>query len=683
MILTTYNAATVALLNDEPDWSNPVRLEVSCPVRTTRGLTGREARQPIGDSLRCRLEWNAILELAALNDLRDALQGIEDAAVYCPVWPFARAGSDWASSPVTSELLVGWNEGWSSYSISSSLTPGAWDYVAPVLRGILAEWPRPENLTPTVAGVAFQFEEDADATLALVPDAVSWTNGPALSDATTPPIFPFTVDWDAGRTSGGAEVTIERSRLGDSRTSAQVYYSQSAERPQTGGLLLTSGSDAATLLRWLWDRHFGVQAHYVSTHAAAAQLASSAAAGTNSITLTDAGDLGSNRFFALSVGDTTEWVRISSIVGNVCTLTANLAQTWPAGTRVQLVMLARHALPSARFEFRTPEVAAVALAWREVPAEYSPAGVETRGSTLGALPIRTWLYKVTLDWNGTTERHDITSFEQDLSYGGHTFYSRPIEHGELRQNLALDRDEITLKTRWWSGSPFTKFLPNKLDCRVLLAIYECTVTGTTVSNVSQWFGGEITALTSAEGPLLSLRAAGANALFDRRLLRMLLQTGCNDELFGPWCGLAREDWEFTASVYAVSGKTITLESFSRTGGLPTGWGFAHYFALGYVQRTVSSLPVRQMVFDSAAKDGSNRVLITFGSTPDPVFVVGNTVSLWPGCDGRATTCQAYHATNNPTGKFDNYTHFAGFPFMPDKDPAFQPIKKHTSSTGKK
>lgn len=685
MILTTYNAATVALLNDEPDWSDAVRLEVTQPTRAVRGLTGREARRPVGDSLRLSLEWIATLETPALNALRDALQGIENAAVYCPAWPFAQRGSDWAgSSEVSAGLLIGWLSDWSGFEISAGLTPTDWDYVAPLLKGALAEWPNPEPLTPGVARVAFSFTEDADATFALVPDAVTFASGPALSDATVPYVFPFEIHWDAGRTSGGAAVEIERLRLADSRQSAGIYYPQSAERPQTATVLLTTGSEVAALLRWLADRHFGTEAHYVQTIPQATGLASTAAAGTNTLALPAGADLGSNRFLALSDGFTTEFVRVTNLTGDTATLSANLTHTWqPGSTMIYLVMLARHAGPKVSLTFRTPTVASAALAWRELPAEYTPAGVETRGTTLGALPLKSWLYKITLDWNGTTQRHNITSFEQDLSYGGFTFYSRPIEHGELRQNIALDRDELTLKTRWYSGSPFEKFLPNRLDCRVLLAIYECTVTGTTVSNVAQWFGGEITGLTQAEGPLLSLRAAGANALFDRRLLRMLLQPGCNDELFGPWCGLDRAAWEFTASVYAVSGKTITLETFSRTGGLPTGWGFAHYFALGYVQRTVSSLPVRQLVFDSAAKDGSNRVLITFGSPPDPAFAPGDSVSIWPGCDGRPATCQAYNAGTNPTGKFNNFSKFAGFPFLPDKDPAFQPLKKHTSSTGKK
>jgi hypothetical protein len=55
--------------------------------------------------------------------------------------------------------------------------------------------------------VDFDFVEDADATTALAPATVTWTNGPALGDATTPKLFPFQVTWNEP-TSGAAEIVV-------------------------------------------------------------------------------------------------------------------------------------------------------------------------------------------------------------------------------------------------------------------------------------------------------------------------------------------------------------------------------------------------------------------------------------------------------------------------------------------
>lgn len=684
MIPVTFNAAPAYLLNHEPDWRARVSLRAAVPTQLRRGLTGREARRPVADALRCSLSWTAMLDRSGTVALRNALQDLTTEPILCPAWPFQTSGDAWAEAPVTSAQIIGWMQGWTDYEFGAALAdPTEWDYVAPLLVGRLEQFPKPENVSTLYADVPFEFVEDGDAAYALAPDAVTWTNGPALGDATTPPLFPFPVTWNAPVPSGGAETEIERQTLANSRASVTTSYPQSAERLQSADLLLTSGSDIAALLRWLLDQHGGAGTQYVTEAAAVASLTAEAAAGqTALVTDCDDADFGDNRLLELSLGDTRDVVRASTVAYHSVTLAANLANDWPAGaTLIRLALLARLAKDEVALEFTTPEVAACRLAWREVPAEYTAAAGETRGTTLGALTTRAWLYLVTLDWNGATEEHRFTSFERDLTASGQTWTARPCEHGELRQSLTLDRDEITLKLRWWAGCPFRQFLPNALEAKVTLAIYECDVSGSAGSNVTQWFGGEITGL-AAEGPTLTLSAAGANALFDRKIPRLLLQTTCNHALFDSGCGLDRDDWEFSADVYSVSGTTLVLESFARTGGLPDGFGFEHWFALGFVEATIDGLPVRKIIFDSAAIT-SSRIEITLASAFEEAPAVAASVTLWPGCDGRDETCKAWHTTDCPTGKFDNYESFGGFPYIPITSPQSQPLKSSASSTGKK
>jgi hypothetical protein len=630
------------------------------------------------------LSWGSTTD--APEELLKAFQALENAPVLCPAWPFARTGNDWANSPVAGGLHVGWLSDWSDFEIAEVLSdPTDWDFVAPLLVGFLSE-PASTPLTGLVNELQFTFEENSEAGLALLPDAVSFSNGPALGDATVPKVFPGAIDWRSAPSGGTADVQIERVQLGSGRRRANIYYEQSAERPQDGMVTLNSQEEIAAFLRWFLDQRGSAGFHYVSNLNRVARLAAQAIAGTNSITLDDATQLGGNRFLELSRGETSEILRVTSIAGDVCTLSANLANTWPANdfTLVRLVMLARHARDTTELQFHSPFVAETRMAWREVPAEYTVAAGETRGTTIGKLPTKAWLYEVTLDWNGATEVTRITSFPADLTASAQTWTSRQIEHSELRHSIRLDRDDITLKVRWWSGSPFRKFLPNALDCKVGLKIYECTVNGSNGENVTQWFGGEITSMPEGDGPILSFRAAGANSLFDRRALKFIMQPGCNDELFGTWCGLALEDWEISAEVFSVAGKVVTLENFSRSGGLPDGFGFEHWFALGYLQRADLSQAGRHIIFDSAAIDVNDRIAITLGAAvTSPAFVVGEDVIVVPGCDNRPETCKAYHVDDNPTGKFNNFGRFAGLPEIPDKNPAFQPLKQSDSNHGKK
>lgn len=682
MIQTTLNSVTVFLLNDEPDWSTHPVLKVSLPDLLRRGLTGRETRRPLADALRCSLSYGVTLDQSAANALRDALQLLGSEAVVCPAWPFAIPGADWSGTLVTGGLLIGWMADWSDFEIGASLAdPTDWDYVAPLLYGRLDQIPDSTALGTVHLQLTFDFEEDGDAGYAITPDAVTFDNGAALPDATVPKRFPFEIEWTNAPTTGAAEKEIERVQLANKRITAPVFYPQNSQRPVAGNIILKDRTEIAELLRWFLDRHGSAEAHYIAEQVQVARLASTAIAGTPTIVLDDATQIGTNRYIELRRGDTVEIVRITSISVNTCTLSANLANTWTASnTLVRLAMLARHARDEISLEFLSPTVARASLAWREVPDEYSAASGETRGTTLGKLTTEADIYTVTLDFNGATEIHRFTSFERDLAVSGNVHTARVCEHTDIRETINLDRDELTLSIRWWANCPFRKFLPNQLDCRVLLVIARCEVSGSTGSSVSTLFTGEITGVT-ADGPMLSLTAAGDNALFDRHFPGLIMQPGCNRHLFDAGCALVRATWTITSTVHAISGKTLTLD-FSASGSLPSGFGFAHWLALGYTQRTISGLPVRQIIFDSAAIS-SNRIALTMGSVPTPTPVFGDSVSVIPACDGLAATCQAYHASNNPTGKFNNYSKFLGFKFMPDKNPAFTPLRKTDSTTGKK
>jgi hypothetical protein len=591
MISTSFNSAAAFVLTDGPEWSQSVSLRVALLAQKERGLSGRETRQALGESLRLELSWTAVINRADFNQLRDALQSLGDEVVLCPAWPFALPGANWGDSLYTgSGLFIAWLADWSDFIIGDSIAdPADWDFVAPCLVGKLDSTPESAVLGSDCGRVSFSFVEDAVADYALLPDAVAFSNGPALADSSTPKIFPTEADWSTPPKANAAEVMIDRERIGNGRERAATYFPQSAERIQEADVLFTTAADVATILRWWLDRRGSVQAHYAVAFPVMARLATTANAGNNTLTLTEADDLGSNRFVELNDGRHREIVRISSIAGDVCTLTANLARTWPTDTMVRLVMLARHQRESLELVFDTPTMARARFTWRELPAEYTVGAGETRAVTVGGkASAKAFLYLITLDWNGATEVHRCTGYERDLTASSHDWTARLIEHGELRQTLTLDRNETTLKTRWWEGCPFRQFLPNALDAKVTLAIYECDVTGDAGSNVAQIFGGEITG-ASFDGPIINASAAGANALFDRKFPRFLLQRRCNHALFDAGCTLDRADWTATAEVYSVAGATVTLENFVFSGGTPDGFGFAHWFALGYIQRALATL----------------------------------------------------------------------------------------------
>src|SRR5690606_1943634 len=131
------------------------------------------------------------------------------------------------------------------------------------------------------------------------------------------------------------------------------------------------------------------------------------------------------------------------------------------------------------------------------------------------------------------------------------------------------------------------------------------------SNVAQRWSGEIVRV-SFDGPFVRATARGPFSSFDRPVPRIAMQPGCNHAVFDSLCGLVLADWTFTAEHVSASGAAVTLSTWARTGGLPTGWGFPGYFALGYLERANGK---RYTVIDSTSL-ASGQITLTLDRTVD-------------------------------------------------------------------
>lgn len=684
MIATTFQGAPAWLLRLAPDWSQAVRLRCQVASQKQRALTGRQVRQALGTSLRCRMQYRSTLVLEDLARIRNALAAAVDEPVLVPAWMFVLDGADWSGTTISGGITIGWMEGWSTWELNPA-SPAAWDWVAPVLYGRL-EVELPNLLRPDVGEVGFVLEEDGSAEYSLAPGAVTWPSGPALNDTTVPSVFPFRIEWSSRVSAGRPEVEVTRSRVGDApRMRSSAFYPQSPAMTAEGFLSLHERSDISGILRWWQDRRANVGAHYVTTLTEAGTLAGPAAAGATAIQLVDASLIGSYRFLALGDDAGVQIVRAGNPAGNTVPLVAPLDRAVaPGATIVSLAALARHAGDDLEITFESPLTATCRLAWEELREEYiipdlAAAPAESRGLTIGEAGIRAWLYKIAVDRAGSQVVYRRTSYERDLTADSVVWTAAPISHSEIRQSVQLDRDELVLEARaeTWSS----EFLPGRLSGRVLLDVYECDVSGGAGSNVVLRWSGEVSRISS-QGPRIRASCAGPYALFDRPVPRLVMQGGCNHTVFDGLCGLTRTDWTFAAAVNAtVTGNQVVLKTWSRTAGLPAGWGFANYFALGYLERVSGGVTSRWMILASTAVSAG---LVTLTVDRSVVWNLNESVSVVPGCDGRPETCRAYDGGTNPGGKYGNFSRFGGFPFIPASDPKFTPVgKPPASGYGKK
>ena len=673
MIATTHNGDSVWILLAEPNWGRRVELTAEVVTESTRSLTGRQFRSPLGASLRCTLKWSSILSRAEYGVLRNALRTAQDEPVIVPAWPFVTRGADWPG-PVRGGIVVAWSIGHDPWEIDPG-TPSGWDYVAPGLRGRL-EIDLPSIITADAVAVDFLLTEDGSAQWGLAPGSVGWTSGPALNDTTTPPVFPFQADFSIDPRGLSPRVEVTRKRIGKpSRTRPTAFYPQSPALPSEAMVTMTSAAEVAKLMRWWVDRSGPVGAHYVTTYAEAATLAADADSGDTTLAVTDGDELGPFRYFALHSGDGFRIVRSSGISGETITLTAALSADVIADrTLLAIAILARHTGERLELSFGHTDFAQARLAWEEVTEEYAISAGETRGTTIGAGSAMAYLYEVTVTRaTGSPTVYRYTSYEQDIEIDSDTWTATALSHSEITSSVRLDRDEVTFEGR--TADWCLEFLPGRLHGRVTIAISECDVSGSTGSNVAAVWFGEVTRL-SFDGPFIRASASGPYTSFDRPIPRMVIAQGCNHSVFDSMCGLSLGSWMFSANHVSATGNQVTLGSWSRSGGLPTGWGFLNYFALGYLNRGTDSF----RILSSTAVSGGQVTITLDRST---TWSSGEAVSVVPGCDGRRETCKAYNASTNPQGKFNNYNQFGGFPFVPSSNPSFTPPKRTDATVGKK
>jgi hypothetical protein len=157
---------------------------------------------------------------------------------------------------------------------------------------------------------------------------------------------------------------------------------------------------------------------------------------------------------------------------------------------------------------------------------------------------------------------------------------------------------------------------------------------------------------------------------------MRLQPGCNHVLFSPGCSLDATDWQFNAVVAAAGAPgwpfEFALSGLVRADGgtLPT---FApDWFAGGWIRIGLGGASRSVPIVRSSSVSGGS-VTVTLSRDPSPFPEVGIAVSLWPGCDGIASTCQE---------KFANWQNFGGHPHRPIANPSLVRVSSSVAG-GKK
>jgi uncharacterized phage protein (TIGR02218 family) len=135
----------------------------------------------------------------------------------------------------------------------------------------------------------------------------------------------------------------------------------------------------------------------------------------------------------------------------------------------------------------------------------------------------------------------------------------------------------------------------------------------------------------------------ALAILENPMPRRQFQPGCLHILYDTGCTLLQS--AFTVTNAATAGSTASVVSSTLAQA-------DHYFELGAIQFTSGVLAGQQRrVKQSLNASGAITVIPAFPAAP----AIGDTFTIYPGCDKSLATCIA---------KFNNLQHFDGFPFVP-------------------
>ena len=139
-------------------------------------------------------------------------------------------------------------------------------------------------------------------------------------------------------------------------------------------------------------------------------------------------------------------------------------------------------------------------------------------------------------------------------------------------------------------------------------------------------------------------------LGNQQMPRLLWQTGCFHEVYDSGCGLLKAAFTVNGTLTSVGDAAhFTASAMTQ----PTG-----YFKLGVLTFTSGVNSGVSGPVNIFTNPGAFAMRFPFPKLPS----VGDTFSVYPGCDKQEATCQNTNSAVGPA--FNNAPHFSGTPFVP-------------------
>jgi hypothetical protein len=688
MFHTTFDGQTLYVIDDAPSWKSGFVTEFNAITDTQTSLTRLEGRRPYSMFLRLSsLKYAMVIENAALKQFQGEMRALKDGKVCIPFWPAIEYWQDKDVGSISGGLLLVYKPDWSQWELYLAGNEPAWpvngDLVVPCVVGYLKA-NTPNLYHADAASWAIQFVESSPAKYALLVPPDSSLTGPQPTGYTNAPtIIPFGPDWKD--ITEDLSVAVKRDQISMGREVESTFYPHDVFKVHSSSNTF-EGAGPGILMSWFNDIASQGNSFWAVGGMASAQLRLAATDTDTVLTLTHEGAVLVGDYIAAFFPD-MRFAKITAVddVLHTITLDATLGVDLPAGQHLFPLCLARIDKPKLQMTWLSPALAKAKITWVEVRAEKVVPAAETIATTLGKLPTRIAIFEFTRDFrNGTQKKWYYTSAEIDIDFNGQTWLAGAFSVGDTTTGLNLENDSADISSFIFEGNPLLDEIKMTSEGVLQVAIKFLEWSGTEWSAVIPIFFGDC-GQVSREGSKLRARCRFGPTVFDTQVPRMIRGSMCNHVggsndgtfLISAGCTLLKSAWKFTGLVAnpISSSFPYTLKLSSLTGigadaiaSLAGSKVFLNWFANGWIEIYSGELVQRRMIIGSTLPV-AGVLELTLHKYLTGLPVVGDTVTLFPGCDGLYETCKAYNSATNPTGKFNNKPNFGGEPFTPTSNPS--------------
>lgn len=516
--------------------------------------------------------------------------------------------------------------------------------------------------------------------------------GPKPAGYTTAPfILPFIPDRDGAEEE--TSIQVKRDQIGLIREHQNTFYPQSAERFAKFTFTLTDPGPAQ-MLQFFASTAAPGASFWVPGSMQCLRLVTDALATDTVLDVEDTAAVAVGDCIYIFAGVTAYARTIEAVdpVHNTVTIDSSLGVPLPVSqAAIFPLFLARLEKPMLKMNWLKPGMAAAELQLNEVPAEQVIPGDETLGTTIGQLNKRVILFQFTRDLgNGTVLNYYYTTYEGDILWNGQTWLHAPFECGDITKTLNLQDDNVTVTSYLFAGNPLVADLTKQAEAPLTATIIFADYDGYNVTNAVTMFTGDASS-PARDGNKITMKCKMGPALLSSQLPTFLrgvqcahlrgsnadgthlISVGCT----GPDNIMLKANWLSTATVaapvsaafpYTLNLSGLTGVGANVTAALTAGAVFANWFVPGFIEWGAGANIQRRQIIGSTVPAGGV-LSLTLHRYLNGVPNIGDPVNVYPGCDGLYTTCQAFNAGNNPTGKFNNYQNFGGQPFTPVANPS--------------